>query len=277
MRGPTVPVGSGLNLGKRPESFVTSLVGRESFIARTLFAEPIHRVLDFGCGPGDFTKKVAACCEAVQIVACDIDGDMIEKARMDAPLNTCFEVIDPFGKWPWADHAFDAVILGDVLEHVPDESYVLREASRVVTDNGRIIITVPHKSFTGSWDPSNFRFRWPSLHRIMYGMAHGRIAYQRRYTRPEPFNSSPGVKCHRHYDIGEITTLLSDAHLDADQYSYWGRLDAFLLLWEMVQRNISLPWPHLSANRCEKIAHWNSRTASPVFAYNLGVVARPRR
>lgn len=271
------PSRSPLDPSEHSAPFHDGLFGRELFIVQNLDGETVHRLLDFGCGPGALTKKISARYGTMAIVACDIDGDIIETARMDAPHNVDFDVIQPFGPWPWPDKTFDVVVLGDVLEHVPDESYILSEAARVLADEGRIILTVPHRSLTGSLDPANFRFRWPALHRIIYSLAHGRTAYRRRYTRPEPFNSSPGVTWHRHYTLPQLVTLLSHAHLDVDRYGYWGRLDALLLLWEMVQRNVRLPWPRLSARRCRQVAQWNSQPAPPLFAYNLGVVARGRR
>jgi SAM-dependent methyltransferase len=39
--------------------------------------------------------------------------------------------------------SFDAVLLLDVLEHVPDPDFVFGEIKRVLTDNGRLFISVP--------------------------------------------------------------------------------------------------------------------------------------
>ena len=44
---------------------------------------------------------------------------------------------------PFADHVFDAVFIFDVLEHVDGDDLVLKEIHRVLTPEGRLLITVP--------------------------------------------------------------------------------------------------------------------------------------
>jgi SAM-dependent methyltransferase len=44
---------------------------------------------------------------------------------------------------PFGDRMFDALICGELLEHVPDPRLVLAEASRLLEPEGRLLITVP--------------------------------------------------------------------------------------------------------------------------------------
>ena len=44
---------------------------------------------------------------------------------------------------PFSDHAFDAVFIFDVLEHIDDDDLALKEIQRVLTPEGRLLITVP--------------------------------------------------------------------------------------------------------------------------------------
>jgi SAM-dependent methyltransferase len=44
---------------------------------------------------------------------------------------------------PLPENSFDIVILGEILEHVPDPLAVLREAQRLVKPEGKILATVP--------------------------------------------------------------------------------------------------------------------------------------
>lgn len=55
-----------------------------------------------------------------------------------------------FENIPYEDKFFDTVILGEVIEHVENPSHLLREANRILKDNGQIIITTPHASYY--WD-----------------------------------------------------------------------------------------------------------------------------
>ena len=44
---------------------------------------------------------------------------------------------------PFPDKTFDAVVMAEVLEHIWNDFDALREARRVLRDNGRLIVTVP--------------------------------------------------------------------------------------------------------------------------------------
>lgn len=44
---------------------------------------------------------------------------------------------------PFCDQTFDAVLLPEVLEHIWDDVSALRQARRVLKDQGRLIVTVP--------------------------------------------------------------------------------------------------------------------------------------
>ena len=47
---------------------------------------------------------------------------------------------------PFADQAFDAVLMAEVLEHIWNDFNALREARRVLKDDGKLIVTVPFYS-----------------------------------------------------------------------------------------------------------------------------------
>ena len=44
---------------------------------------------------------------------------------------------------PFSDHSFDAVFIFDVLEHIGGDDLVLKEIHRVLTPEGRLLLTVP--------------------------------------------------------------------------------------------------------------------------------------
>jgi SAM-dependent methyltransferase len=45
---------------------------------------------------------------------------------------------------PFADAAFDRVVVVDMLEHVPDEDAFVAELARVTTPGGRLVVNTPH-------------------------------------------------------------------------------------------------------------------------------------
>lgn len=58
---------------------------------------------------------------------------------------------------PFPDHTFDLVVCKDILEHLLDPMLVLKEAIRVLRDDGAIIISVPN------------HFYWPMRLRLLLG------------------------------------------------------------------------------------------------------------
>lgn len=50
-------------------------------------------------------------------------------------------------KLPFKDNSFDTVIAGEVIEHVENPSFLLREINRVLEDKGKLIISTPHACY----------------------------------------------------------------------------------------------------------------------------------
>ena len=51
---------------------------------------------------------------------------------------------DIAGRLPFADDAFDVVVAGEVLEHVPHPDLMLAEIRRVLTPAGRLLLSTPN-------------------------------------------------------------------------------------------------------------------------------------
>ena len=88
------------------------------------------RVLDASAG----TRPYAPLFAAQQYESCDVPGGFY-KAQHDF---LCF-----LDSVPRPDAHYDAVLLTQVLEHVPDPDAVLRELRRVLKPGGRLILSVP--------------------------------------------------------------------------------------------------------------------------------------
>jgi 2-polyprenyl-6-hydroxyphenyl methylase/3-demethylubiquinone-9 3-methyltransferase len=101
------------------------------------------RVLDVGCGEGWFCDAfTAAGCVAVGV---DVAPEAIRRARARYPsleFTLCGETSLPF-----ADSAFEAAWLGEVLEHVRDGIGLLAEVARVVGPGGLLLASTPDHGF----------------------------------------------------------------------------------------------------------------------------------
>lgn len=121
---------------------------REVFpvLARDLLGEVAgaRRILDAGCGPGQFTIQAAEALPQTEVWGIDLAPTMIELARFHAAQSPAasrlrFEVGD-VARLPFPDGHFDAVISSGSIKHWPDPVAGLRELHRVLAPGGRAFI-----------------------------------------------------------------------------------------------------------------------------------------
>lgn len=92
-----------------------------------------QRALDLGCGRGWYATVLAD-------MGLTITG-LDQKNRVeDERITVVEQLIAP--PLPFADDAFDTVLMFDILEHLPHEAEILAEIARIC--QGRVIVSVPH-------------------------------------------------------------------------------------------------------------------------------------
>lgn len=102
---------------------------------------PGDRVLDLGCGLGDFTAAFAAA-GAGAVIGAEVADAALRRARARHPGLT-FELVPFEGPLPYEDNAFELVWASEVIEHVADTGRWLSEARRVLVPRGRLLLTTP--------------------------------------------------------------------------------------------------------------------------------------
>jgi ubiquinone/menaquinone biosynthesis C-methylase UbiE len=95
-------------------------------------------VLDVGGGTGRIAAALADL--APMVVVADLSFGMLLQARNKGELETVCSYSEEL---PFANGAFDRVIMVDALHHVHDQRLTASELWRVVKDGGRIIIEEP--------------------------------------------------------------------------------------------------------------------------------------
>lgn len=100
------------------------------------------RVLDVGCYKGSVAIPLWQRRRDLTITGIDISAHAIEDARefarrLEIPITYH---VGRAERLPFDDHAFDAVLLFEILEHVADPTAVIAEAKRV---GGSILISSP--------------------------------------------------------------------------------------------------------------------------------------
>jgi ubiquinone/menaquinone biosynthesis C-methylase UbiE len=103
-----------------------------------------RRLLDVGCGPGQFTILAAERLPHADVWGIDVAPTMIELARAhavesDAVARLHFEVAD-VARLPFPDAHFDAVLSSGSIKHWPDQIAGLREMHRVLVPGGRALV-----------------------------------------------------------------------------------------------------------------------------------------
>jgi ubiquinone/menaquinone biosynthesis C-methylase UbiE len=113
---------------------------RSTFLATELV--PGERVLDLGCGAGDFAALAATAVGASCVIGIDVAQAALVRARTAHP-QLDFRHAEIGGSLPLPDNSFEVVWASEVIEHVADTAHWLSEVRRVLVPRGRVLITTP--------------------------------------------------------------------------------------------------------------------------------------
>ncbi|HEY5869411.1 MAG TPA: methyltransferase domain-containing protein [Candidatus Tectomicrobia bacterium] len=107
--------------------------------------QPGERALDVACGTGSVARHVAPMVGAEgKVVALDISPAMLAVARtLPAPAGATITWLEGDAtRLALPDDAFDLVLCQQGVQFFPDRAAAVREMRRVLTDGGRVVISV---------------------------------------------------------------------------------------------------------------------------------------
>lgn len=109
-------------------------------------------VLDAGCGMGVHLKVMGELRD-LALIGVDADRDRLAWAARERVPAALAQT--DLTRLPFADGAFDKVLMSEVLEHLADEQGALAEVYRVLRPGGVLAISVPNANYPFWWDPIN--------------------------------------------------------------------------------------------------------------------------
>lgn len=195
------------------------------------------RVLDIGCATGYLARALVA--QGCTVSGVEYDADAAEQARptldrlVVGDLET-LDLVESFGP-----EQFDALVFGDVLEHLRDPLAVLRRARPLLARGGCVVISVPNIAhgaarlalLKGRWeyrqlgllDTTHLRFFTLASVREMLREA-GLAAVEVRRTIADIFETELAVKP-EDYDPALIEELRADPESTTYQFVVRGVAD----------------------------------------------------
>jgi methionine biosynthesis protein MetW len=100
------------------------------------------RILDVGCGDGNFSVLLKEACKAKEVYGIEISEKDVESARKNGVKAYQLDIDE--GDFPFEDNYFDAIFAGEVIEHLYDTDHFLDEIYRVLKENGVFVLTTPN-------------------------------------------------------------------------------------------------------------------------------------
>jgi 2-polyprenyl-3-methyl-5-hydroxy-6-metoxy-1,4-benzoquinol methylase len=110
------------------------------------------RILDIGCGGGVLTESLHYYFPKANLYGCDVSTSAIKYAKKFGSGRVKYGVIKN-RKLPYKDNFLDACVCLDVMEHIPDVNFFLKEVKRILKKDGQFFLLVPCEGqpFTFTW------------------------------------------------------------------------------------------------------------------------------
>ncbi|RTL71308.1 MAG: class I SAM-dependent methyltransferase [Hyphomicrobiales bacterium] len=178
-------------------------------VFRELERLPGGRLLEVGCGRGEFSVWLARAAPRFSIVAVDFSGaaiDIAKDAAQKAGVAVEFRVADAEAL-PFESESFDVVVSCECMEHVASPQRMARELARVMKRGGRLCLTTPNQ-LNGNM-----------------------ISWVYAYLSGRPYNSGAGVQPRENfYFFWTVRRYLTNAGIEID------RLESSHYQWLLLPR-----------------------------------------
>jgi SAM-dependent methyltransferase len=143
------------------------------------------KVLVDGCGMGAYLGRLVE--TATQAVGLDIEWERAKEARLKAPLT-----LTAAGEYlPFPEITFDLVLSHEVLEHVQNDRFAIKEIVRTLRPGGRLILFCPNKGYPFE----THGIYWKGVYHF------GNIPFVNYFPRHIRDSLAPHVRVYTHRDL----------------------------------------------------------------------------
>ena len=137
------------------------------------------RVLDVACGTGKVSMRIAE--RGCVSIGAEASNEMIGLGRWVQPESRAMMVRSVAEDLPFQEETFDRVICQGSLDHFVDGHAFMREASRVITPHGRVVIAL------ANFESVSCRLG-RNIDRIKWKLGRPRPPWRRYWETPEDHN-----------------------------------------------------------------------------------------
>ncbi len=186
--------------------------------------------LDYGTYNGDFVAALGRGGLVKSAVGVDVNAEVVRQNSVRMPANVRLEVIKKNAPLEFAPRSFDSISIIGVVEHVHDQTSLLKQLAAALKDDGIMIVAVPGRHLLSFLDMGNFKFRSPWLHRIVYSWRYSKEQYKIRYVECKNglFGDIELEKMwHEHFSYASMSELLQGAGfriVTQDGFGYFQRV-----------------------------------------------------
>src|SRR5262245_26036215 len=162
----------------RSRDFNPPLVARYEAILRRV---PPGRVIDVGAGDGCLAGRLSTRCREVVALEYEPAGVALATQMLRDHANVTVREGSAY-RIPFADSAFDGVLMADVIEHLEDPRKAVEECARVLASDGIALFTTAQWRSDRVWDERHLREYKPA--ELRDELSHGFNSVELRYYWP---------------------------------------------------------------------------------------------